>query len=123
MRATRSLSICGKATLFRPDDPLAPPVPAFDAPWQAQALALADAMVRAGHFTASGWAEALGTALGNAEAAGAPDTLDTYYEAVLTALETMGEQQAGISGQSRAARRRAWEDAYRNTPHGRPVKL
>lgn len=113
----------GSAILFRPEDPLAPPQPAFDEPWQAQALALADSLVRAGRFTASDWSEALGAALREAEAAGAPDNLETYYGAVLTALERLGETEAGISAEDRAERRAAWEAAYRRTPHGQPVKL
>ena len=77
--------------MFRPDDPLAPPARRFDEPWQAQALALADTMVQGGRFTATEWAEALGAALTEAEARGAPDTLNTYYTAVLVALERLCE--------------------------------
>lgn len=117
-----SPSICGKATLFRPDDPLAPPQPAFDEPWQAQALALADNLVQAGHFTATAWAEALGQELRSAESEGAPDNLDTYYGAVLSALETLTES-AGISEETRMQRRTDWEAAYLRTPHGKPVTL
>lgn len=109
--------------MFRPDDSLAAPAPAFEEPWQAQAFALADAMVRAGHFSAAVWADALGAALREAETDGAPDTLDTYFTAVLTALERLAETRAGISAETRAARRAAWEDAYRRTPHGKPVEL
>ena len=109
--------------MFRPDDALVPPKPVFDEPWQAQALALADAMVQAEHFTAVEWAEALSAALREAEVRGAPDTLNTYYSAVLLALERLCEARAGISGDDRALRRAAWEAAYRRTPHGQPVEL
>ena len=109
--------------MFRPDDPLAPPGCAFDEPWQAQALALADGMVRAGHFSPAQWAGALGDALKAAEDRRAPDTLGTYYAAVLVALERLCEASAGISAEDRAERRAAWEAAYRRTPHGRPVAL
>lgn len=109
--------------MFRPDDPLAPPRGAFDEPWQAQALALADAMVQAGRFTAAAWAEALGAALRESEARRAPDTLETYYSAVLVALERLCEAHGGISEDDRAMRRAAWEEAYRRTPHGLPVNL
>jgi nitrile hydratase accessory protein len=109
--------------LFRPDDPLAPPRPAFDEPWQAQALALADSLVREGRFTAAEWGEALGAALREAEGRGAPDTLDTYYTAVVTALERLCESRTGISGPDRDSRRAEWEAAYERTPHGHPVEL
>ena len=109
--------------MFRPDDPLAPPKPVVDEPWQAQGLALADTMVKAGRFTAVEWAEALGTALKEAETPGAPETLDTYYTAVISALERLCEAHVGISGADRSLRRSAWEAAYLRTPHGRPVEL
>lgn len=75
-RATASPSIFGKATLFRPEDPLAPREPVFEEPWHAQSLALADSLVRAGAFTATEWAEALGAALKAADARGLPDTTE-----------------------------------------------
>ena len=109
--------------MLTPDNPLAPPKPAFDEPWQAQALALADAMVQAGHFTATEWAAALGAALSEAEAKGEPDTLESYYLAVISALEKLSEERAGISTQQRAQRRADWEAAYHRTPHGMPVVL
>jgi nitrile hydratase accessory protein len=109
--------------LFQPDDPLSPPQPAFDEPWQAQALALADSLVKAGHFSAQDWAQMLGAALAAAEARGAADTLETYYLAVVEALENLSTQQAGISRQDMDQRRAAWEAAYHRTPHGQPVVL
>jgi nitrile hydratase accessory protein len=109
--------------LFGPDDSLIPPKPGFDEPWHAQALALADTMVQAGRFTAVDWAEGLSAALKEAEARGDADTLNTYYVAVLVALERLCEARAGISGEARALRRFAWEAAYRRTPHGQPVEL
>lgn len=108
--------------MFRPDDPFAPPQPVFDEPWQAQALALADNLVQADHFTATAWAETLSQELRNAEHEGAPDNLDTYYSAVLSSLETLTES-AGISEETRTQRRTDWEAAYRRTPHGKPVTL
>jgi len=109
--------------LFAPENPLAPADPVFDAPWQAQALALADTLARSGRFTPADWAEALGHALREADAQGAPDTTETYYGAVLIALERLSETHAGISAAARTRRRAEWEAAYRRTPHGRPVVL
>ena len=113
----------GKATLFQPEDPTAPPAPAFSEPWQAQALAMASALIRAGHISASDWADTLGAALRQAEADGAPDTDQTYYLAVLHSLEQITEQRTGITSADRATRKSAWEDAYLSTPHGKPVEL
>lgn len=100
-----------------PDDPLAPLAPVFPEPWMAETLALADAMIRAGHFTAADWAAALGAAL--AQAADQPDTEATYYTAALTALESL----APLPRADLATRKAAWAQAYRDTPHGQPVTL
>lgn len=125
MQAYMTLShwTSGRAILFRPDDLLAPPEQVFDEPWQAQCLALADSLVKAGRFTATEWADALGDALKRAEELDAPDTLTTYYTAVIDALEGLCEARSGISGEDRALRRSAWEAAYLRTPHGQPVEL
>jgi hypothetical protein len=49
--------------------------------------------------------------------------METYYNAVLSALETL-LQRSGIVGAHEAATRKAqWERAYLNTPHGQPVEL
>jgi nitrile hydratase accessory protein len=109
--------------LFQPDDPLAPRESVFEEPWHAQALALADSLVRTGAFTAADWGESLGAALKAAEAQGLPDTTETYYMAVVDALEALSESRSGISEAARQRRRDAWKRAYLSTPHGQPVTL
>lgn len=103
-------------------DPFAPPGGAFAEPWHANLLALAHAMTKAGHFTPTEWSEALGKALRDAEAEGAPDTEETYFTAALTALERLAVE-AGIPLDQQSGRKADWEDAYRRTPHGQPVTL
>jgi nitrile hydratase accessory protein len=115
--------IYGKATLFKPEDPLAPPQPHFSEGWHAQALALADAMVRGGHFTATDWAAALGALLASADASGAPDNEDTYYLAVLDAVEALTVRHTPIAEADLTVRKDAWTKAYHDTPHGKPVVL
>lgn len=105
-----------------PDDPLAPPSGTFAEPWQATVLAMATAMIRAGHFTQDAWSTALGASLKHADETGAPDTDGTYFECALEALEQLSEP-AGITGEVRATRKSEWADAYRRTPHGKPVVL
>jgi len=105
---------------FAPDDPLAPDAPVFAEPWHAQVLAMADTMIAAGHISAIDWAEALGAAL--RAASDQPDTPDTYYIAALGALEKLSAK-AGIDATQQAHRKDAWAEAYRRTPHGRPVTL
>ncbi len=96
---------------------------AFDEPWQAEALAIADTLVHNGLFSAGAWSEALGEALRKAEAGGASDDQQTYYQCVLTALEGLIAQHSEIDRPAMTAKREDWEQAYLSTPHGQPVKL
>ena len=103
----------------RADDPLGPRTQVFQEAWHAQTLAAAHALEQSGSFTKAEWAAALGAALRRAEAAGAPDTEETYYLAALEALEALAPMtQADLD-----ARKTAWEEAYLRTPHGQPVVL
>jgi nitrile hydratase accessory protein len=97
--------------------------PAFDEPWQAEVLALAGALSESGVFTPAQWSEALGAALRQAEARGAPDGHATYYGAVLEALEQLLAATGGITADALAHRIEEWRRAYLQTPHGQPVEL
>jgi nitrile hydratase accessory protein len=92
----------------------------FAEPWQAQAFALALQLHAQGAFTWTEWAHALSERL---KAAGPDDEASRYYEHWLATLEGLVTAKALASGSELHARKRAWEDAYRNTPHGRPVEL
>jgi nitrile hydratase accessory protein len=106
------------ATATRPFDPEAP---VFDAPWQVQALALAEALKARGLFTAADWATALGAERARQAAARGADTNQSYFEAVVTTLERLSA--AEVPPDARASRKAAWEAAYARTPHGMPVLL
>jgi nitrile hydratase accessory protein len=111
-----------------PSDPSAPLAHAdgevvFDEAWQAQALGLADCLVQAGVISAAQWAEALGEALRDAVRAQAPDDMETYYNAVISALEALLQRSGTVGAREVAARKAQWERAYLNTPHGQPVAL
>lgn len=97
--------------------------PAFDEPWQAEALAVADSLVQRGLFSAGEWSAALGHALRAAEADGVEDTQETYYRCVLAALEELVDRHSDIDKAAMQAMRSDWEEAYRATPHGQPVRL
>ena len=97
--------------------------PTFDEAWQAQSLAIADTLVNAGVVTATRWAEALGSELKSAARVGAADDADTYYLAVLGAVEKLLHQIEIIGREELDARADEWRQAYLNTPHGKPVEL
>ncbi len=92
-------------------------------PWQAQALATAFGLQEAGVITAVEWSNALGAAIRRAQAAGDPDEGESYYHHVLDALETLVREKGLIEATELSKRKAEWEEAYRHTPHGQPVKL
>jgi nitrile hydratase accessory protein len=112
-----------------PSEPLFGPLkrrdgePAFDEAWQAQALAMADLMVRAGVVSADAWAQALGEKLRESAEAGDADDTEAYYQAVLSALEDLLASAGAASFQEVGTREEEWRRAYLNTPHGKPVEL
>ena len=97
--------------------------PVFDHSWQAQVLALADTLTEQGLFSPGDWSATLGEELRRAEAAGAPDTPETYYAAAQAALERLTAASGALSDGALAERIEAWRRAYENTPHGQPVEL
>ncbi len=97
--------------------------PAFEEPWQAQAFALTVHLHARGAFSWPDWAKALSEELKAAEARGEPDDGTHYYEHWLAALEKLVRAR-GLSDQlSLDLRKEEWADAYRHTPHGKPVEL
>ncbi|WP_235911757.1 nitrile hydratase accessory protein [Mesorhizobium xinjiangense] len=93
---------------------------AFDAPWQAEALAIAVALQDAGLFTAAEWAEALGRERNRAGLAA--DGSD-YYQSVVDALEALLSGKAIATRGEISATARSWRRAARATPHGKPILL
>src|SRR5215218_9153937 len=63
--------------------------PVFREPWEARAFAMALALNEAGLFTWNEWAETLGAQIKRAQAAGDPDTGETYYKHWPATLETL----------------------------------
>ena len=95
----------------------------FAEPWQAEALALAMALIQAGRLSTAEWAAGLGSAIARAQAAGDPDDGSTYYAHVLDALENLALEKALTTRDALAARKEDWRAAYATTPHGKPVEL
>jgi nitrile hydratase accessory protein len=97
--------------------------PVFAEPWQAQAFALAVRLAAQGHFTWKEWAAALADELKSAADRGRPDDGSHYYEHWLAALEGLVTSKALAIPNELITRKEAWADAYRHTPHGKPVVL
>jgi nitrile hydratase accessory protein len=97
--------------------------PVFAEPWQAQAFALAVRLSAQGYFTWKEWAAALAGELKAAADRGEPDDGSKYYQHWLAALEHLVASKGLADFSSLLARKEAWAEAYRRTPHGKPVEL
>ena len=95
--------------------------PVFGEPWHAQTLALADLLVKRGVVSPARWAETLGAEIAARKAA--PDDRESYFRAVLAALEGLLADTGAVTRGELDERERQWERAYLRTPHGRPVEL
>jgi nitrile hydratase accessory protein len=97
--------------------------PVFAEPWQAQAFALAVRLSARGYFTWKEWAAALAAELKAAADRGEPDDGSSYYHHWLAALERLVTEKRLSDPAAMLARKEAWAEAYRRTPHGKPVEL
>jgi nitrile hydratase accessory protein len=95
----------------------------FAEPWQAHAFALAVKLSEQGHFTWREWTVALADELRTADSRGEPDDGSSYYHHWLAALERLLTIKGLADPEALRARKEAWAEAYRCTPHGKPVEL
>jgi nitrile hydratase accessory protein len=113
--ADRSANIAAAST---PDPPAV-----FQQPWQAQVFAITLALQARGLFSSTEWSEALGQEIRRAQAAGDPDTGETYYQHWLAALEGLVVAKGLVAVRTLAFYRQAWKEAAERTPHGTPIRL
>ena len=97
--------------------------PVFQEPWEAQAFAMALALHERGLFTWSEWAATLAQEIKAAQAAGDPDTGQTYYRHWLNALERLVAEKNVADDGALARYRQAWRHAAQRTPHGTSIAL
>lgn len=103
--------------------PRDPGGPVFTEPWQAQAFALAVRLSAQGHFTWKEWADTLAAELAAAVERGEADDGSEYYAHWLAALEKLVVSKGLADTPALYERKEAWADAYRHTPHGKPIQL
>jgi nitrile hydratase accessory protein len=113
----------GRATHSVPGIPCDAEGPVFREPWEAQAFAIALALHERGVFTWNEWASTLASEIKRAQAAGDPDTGETYYRHWLATLERLIAEK-GVTTEAILHRyRNAWDHAADRTPHGTPIEL
>jgi nitrile hydratase accessory protein len=111
-----------RATEAVPDVPRDAEGPVFGEPWEAQAFSMALALHQRGLFTWPEWAATLSEEIKRAQAAGDPDTGETYYRHWLAALERLVAEKGIASMDTLARYRDAWARAADRTPHGTPIE-
>ena len=95
----------------------------FDEPWHAEVFAVTVHLSERNLFSWAEWTEALGEQISKVKQRRCIDVSNDYYnlwlQALVELLSTKGitDAEAILDVQNR------WADAYRNTPHGKPVKL
>ncbi|MBA2402164.1 MAG: nitrile hydratase accessory protein [Bradyrhizobium sp.] len=97
--------------------------PVFREPWEAHAFAMALALHERGLFTWTEWAAALAAEIKRAQAAGDPDTGETYYRHWLATLEKLVAEKGVATSETLLRYRDAWDHAADRTPHGAPIEL
>jgi nitrile hydratase accessory protein len=112
-----------RATAAVPGIPRDADGPVFREPWEAQAFAMALALHERGLFTWTEWAATLGDEIKRAQAAGDPDTGETYYRHWLAALERIVAEKGVTAPETLARYYEAWDRAADRTPHGTPIEL
>lgn len=95
----------------------------FEEAWQAEALAIADLLIQRERITRKEWAEALSNELSAAGYSNEPDTAETYYRCVVSAIEYLLDRGSSITRKEVNLREDEWRSAYLHTPHGQPVVL
>jgi nitrile hydratase accessory protein len=97
--------------------------PVFREPWEAEAFALALSLNERGLFSWTEWAATLGDEIKKAQAAGDPDTGETYYRHWLATLERIVAAKGVTDATTLGRTRDAWRHACARTPHGVSIAL
>jgi nitrile hydratase accessory protein len=112
-----------RATEAVPSIPRDEKGPVFRESWEAHAFAMALALYDRGLFAWTEWAAKLGEEIKKAQAAGDPDTGETYYRHWLATLERIVAEKGVTTAQALAQHYDAWDHAAHRTPHGKPIEL
>lgn len=95
----------------------------FDKVWKARAHAMAVRLSEAGVFTWAEWTKQLGEELKGNEAGTEADQDEAYYVAWQNALERIVLARQVMTENEYEHFHHAWENAFRRTPHGKPIEL
>ena len=100
-----------------PDIPRDEDGPVFNAPWQAQAFALAVNLQEQGIFSWDEWAQQMSVSISEARKNGDPDLGNTYYDHWLLTLEAITMNKGICDSENLVQRKKQVEDEH-NKLHG-----
>src|SRR3954451_21067595 len=118
-----SSTAAAAATAAIPSIPRDDDGPVFRAPWEAHAFAMALTLHERGVFTWPEWAAALASEIKHAQAAGDPDTGETYYLHWLATLGGLVPRKGVAPWETLPRYRAAWDHGAERPPHGKPIEL
>lgn len=98
-------------------------IPTFEAPWHAQAFALAVHLNEQGLFDWPSWTATFSQTLSQHGMSKSLDGGDDYFLAWVETIEIMLEKAGHASPGDVSDIKAEWKNAYLSTPHGRPVNL
>ena len=95
----------------------------FSEPWEAQAFAIVVTLSSAGCFTWEEWAKIFSEVIAESKIRGGPSDGSDYYLNWVKALERIVSEKRITDISKLKSTKLAWENAYKITPHGKPVHL
>ena len=95
----------------------------FDEPWHAEVFAVTVHLSERNLFSWAEWTEALGEQISKVKLRRHIDGSNDYYNLWLQALIELISTKGLTDAETILLVQNRWVDAYRNTPHGKPVKL
>ena len=95
----------------------------FDEPWHAEVFAVTVHLSERNLFSWAEWTEALGEQISKVKLRRHIDGSNDYYNLWLQALIELISTKGLTDAETILVVQNRWADAYRNTPHGKPVKL
>ena len=95
----------------------------FDEPWHAEVFAVTVHLSERSLFSWAEWTEALGEQISKVKLRRHIDGSNDYYNLWLQALIELISTKGLTDAETILVVQNRWADAYRNTPHGKPVKL
>jgi len=95
----------------------------FDEPWHAEVFAVTLHLSEQKLFSWAEWTDAIGKQINNGKLTRHIDGSNDYYNLWLQALIELISAKGITDAEAILNVQNRWADAYRNTPHGKPVKL